>query len=731
MGCSDGRGWRNVRRTLQFTALVGLASFSFAQATLAAQTITSTGPLTNIGISDDLNCSVNHTGDLAGEFYGGTACGTLLATGGTLFGPSTIPAGGSASPRTGFSPVSQTAVTGSGAAADPFTVVTVVDLGTSGLRITETDSYVVGEESYRTDVQVSNSASTSQDAILYRAGDCFLQSSDVGFGSVDTTTGAVACTTGTAPGSRIEQWFPISAGSHYYEAGYSQVWAQIGSQQPFPDTCRCTDFIDNGAGLSWNITVPAGGSLTRSQLTTFSPLGRLPLSTSKTADTASVAGGSVDGYTITVSNPNPAAVTLSSITDTLPTGFTYTAGSTTGATMADPSISGQTLTWAGPVTVPAASGSTPGTVSLHFGVTVSSIPGDYFNNAGASSADFTVVPTGDTARITVTGVSDQPITAHGTTVSAVEGAGFSGNVATFDDPDSSATASEYSAVIDWGDGSPTSAGTISGSGGSFTVNGTHTYSEEGTYSITVVITDVDNTSNNDTAHSTANVSDAALASRCAAPATSLAAFTGPTATFTDADPNGTSSDYTATIDWGDSSSSSGTVSSGTGPGPYTVSSSHTYSSTGMFTITTTINDVGGSQTVATCRTLIFAFARDGAFVIGDKNAATGTYVTFWGAQWWKQNSLTGGSAPASFKGFANKPTPPSCGTDWSTTPGNSAPPPIGPLPAHMGVIVSSKVTQSGSKISGNAVHLVVIRTDSGYQPDPGHYGTGTVEAQIC
>jgi hypothetical protein len=35
-------------------------------------------------------------------------------------------------------------------------------------------------------------------------------------------------------------------------------------------------------------------------------------------------------------------------------------------------------------------------------------------------------------------------------------------------------------------------------------------------------------------------------------------------------------------------------------------------------------------------------------VIGDGNAAMFSQVTFWGAQWWMDNSLSGGLAPASF-----------------------------------------------------------------------------------
>jgi hypothetical protein len=49
----------------------------------------------------------------------------------------------------------------------------------------------------------------------------------------------------------------------------------------------------------------------------------------------------------------------------------------------------------------------------------------------------------------------------------------------------------------------------------------------------------------------------------------------------------------------------------------------------------------------------------------------------------------------------------------------------------MGVIVSSSITQHGSAISGDTPHIVVVKTDPGYQPDPGHAGTGTVVAKVC
>jgi hypothetical protein len=121
----------------------------------------------------------------------------------------------------------------------------------------------------------------------------------------------------------------------------------------------------------------------------------------------------------------------------------------------------------------------------------------------------------------------------------------------------------------------------------------------------------------------------------------------------------------------------------------------------------------------------------GAFVIGDQNSAVGSPVTFWGAQWAGQNSLSGGPAPASFKGFALNPGTPDCGVTWVTDPGNSAPPPPGPLPAYMAVIVTSAAAKSGPAISGNTVHIVIVKTNPGYAPGPGHAGTGTVVSQVC
>ncbi len=57
----------------------------------------------------------------------------------------------------------------------------------------------------------------------------------------------------------------------------------------------------------------------------------------------------------------------------------------------------------------------------------------------------------------------------------VRGASFTATVAAFTDPDTLAIASDFTAMINWGDGTAPSLGVVSGSAGAFTVQGTHLY----------------------------------------------------------------------------------------------------------------------------------------------------------------------------------------------------------------------------------------------------------------
>lgn len=381
-----------------------------AELQTAFTTITSAGPLDNIFLGVDIAAQIGHTGDSSYEVYPpGTTpgdYGTFVVVADTLYAPDMSGHGGTASggigTYTAFTPISQSPISGTGSSASPFTVTTVVGVGATGLTITQVDSYVIGQESYRTDVTVANGTTAPVSAIVYHAMDCFLGGSDSGYGMLNGTAIGCSANPNNVPAGRIEQIVPLTAGNNYYQSFYGSVWAAIGTHLPFPNTCDCTTQQDNGAGISWNITVPAAGSVTLSNVTVFSPTGVQALFVTKTADVANVAAGASDGYTITVNNPG-ADATLNSISDTLPPGFTYTPGSSTGATTTDPSIAGQVLTWAGPFAIAAGS-----SVTLHFDVTVSSVAGTYTNQAAADAGAAGIAGTGPTAPITVGGGGPPP-----------------------------------------------------------------------------------------------------------------------------------------------------------------------------------------------------------------------------------------------------------------------------------------------------------------------------------
>jgi parallel beta-helix repeat protein len=220
----------------------------------------------------------------------------------------------------------------------------------------------------------------------------------------------------------------------------------------------------------------------------------------------------------------------------------------------------------------------------------------------ASSGPYTVtVSIADVGGSTATATSlalitDADLTATGITITAVEGAAFSGVVATFTDANPAGRVSDFSASIDWGDGT-SSAGAVSADGsGGFQVTGTHTYADEGRFAVRVRIVDVGGAGA--TAVGAAVITDAPLsASGVAVAATEGAAFSGAVATFTDANPFATAGDFTATITWGDGSSSAGTVSAG-GSGGFVVTGGHTYAEEGSYAVHVTINDAGGSTTSA-------------------------------------------------------------------------------------------------------------------------------------
>jgi hypothetical protein len=260
---------------------------------------------------------------------------------------------------------------------------------------------------------------------------------------------------------------------------------------------------------------------------------------------------------------------------------------------------------------------------------------------------------------------------------------------------------------------------------------TLTCTEEGSYTLTLSATDGSSSAAQPTS---VTISDAPL-SAAGTSFNSTNPVSGTVATFTDSDPGGVLSDYTATIDWGDGTpTSSGTVVQGSTAGTFAVTGSHSYAALGPYVVSTQVCDAGGACATATTNVLVFGYPSGGDFVIGNVSAGsptTGTNVDFWGAQWAKDNQLSGGPAPSSFKGFENSAaTPSSCGLAWTSGPGNSVHPPA-TIPTYMAVVVASTVTKSGKRIGGDGVNIVIVKTGPGYGPDPGAGGSGTIVAVLC
>jgi hypothetical protein len=174
---------------------------------------------------------------------------------------------------------------------------------------------------------------------------------------------------------------------------------------------------------------------------------------------------------------------------------------------------------------------------------------------------------------------------------AGEGAGPAFNLGSFTDPD----AGPWAVDVNWGDGTAHTSFSAATAGSLGTRS--HTYAEEGSYTVTVKVTGGTGRADSKTFH--VAVADAPLtAAATAIDPTAGAPFSGVVATFTDADPAGTVSDYTATITWGDGTNSTGSVTSNGSDG-FKVTGYHTYAAAGNVPLTVVINDVGRSTATPT------------------------------------------------------------------------------------------------------------------------------------
>lgn len=259
---------------------------------------------------------------------------------------------------------------------------------------------------------------------------------------------------------------------------------------------------------------------------------------------------------------------------------------------------GQTLSFSGTFSDPGVADTHTALVAWGDGSTSVGVVSEA-NGQGVVSATHVYADNGDyTITLTVTddagasGSLDATATTANVAPTVLTASNLSGNegqtlnfTGTFSDP---GTVDTHSALVNWGDGS-TSVGVVTESNGQGTVTAAHTYADDGVYTVTLTVTDNDGQSGSLTSTSTvANVAPSVLsASNLAGSEGQSLALTG---TFSDV---GTADSHTATIAWGDGTTSVGTVVESNGQG--TVTATHAYATAGTFTITLTVTDDDGAS----------------------------------------------------------------------------------------------------------------------------------------
>jgi hypothetical protein len=210
----------------------------------------------------------------------------------------------------------------------------------------------------------------------------------------------------------------------------------------------------------------------------------------------------------------------------------------------------------------------------------------------------TVVDLGGASASTsaVINIPPSPLQGSGAALQATEGTALTAVVARFTDANPKEPASNYSALIDWGDNTTSTGTIVLTSAGHFKVTGGHIYTEEGTFTTSIALQDIDGAAN--TLSGTAVVQDARLAAVArGVSSTEGAAVQATVATFTDRNGFATVSDFTATITWGDGSTSAGQIAKNPAGG-FAVTGAHTYAEKGSYTLAVAVTDDGGATATA-------------------------------------------------------------------------------------------------------------------------------------
>lgn len=199
--------------------------------------------------------------------------GWFIDTGGALtapaFGEHPGTATGSIGANTTYAYRAVSAVTGNGSAATPFSVTVTGE--TQQFNVTQVVTYVNGENFFRKSLTLANVTGSAVSARVFLGSDIYLANSDSGAPFREPNSGSPGGRTcaGVTPEYTILHIPQGGVAPNGFSAdGYNSIWTQIGAAA-LNNTVNPSACTDNGAALQWDVTVPAGGSVTVQAATSF------------------------------------------------------------------------------------------------------------------------------------------------------------------------------------------------------------------------------------------------------------------------------------------------------------------------------------------------------------------------------------------------------------------------------------------------------------------------------
>ena len=150
-----------------------------------------------------------------------------------------------------FTPVSNTKSSLSGGGGR---IVTVVDLGTSGVRMTQTFTHNTGDRFVSKRWVITNRGSTTYTGVrMYHGGDTYFGGEDSAFGFYDPVKRMVYIRNADFARWGIMGFYasPSTPASHYYEGQYSTGNSYATSRANLPNTVD-PSYLDAGYYLQWD-----------------------------------------------------------------------------------------------------------------------------------------------------------------------------------------------------------------------------------------------------------------------------------------------------------------------------------------------------------------------------------------------------------------------------------------------------------------------------------------------